>query len=540
MNAHWNHLIRLICLAGLLATAAHAVLDIPNELPKVSAAVWNPILDKTWAGLKKRNIDAYTTGLIHRPKSETPGDAVSEGVGYGMIVALYSNDQATFNKIWDAANKRMWGSCYYNWRVSESGATLGTGAATDAEEDVALMLIFADRLVQAGKWTAYSDGSGKNLGSYATHAQTILDCMWSSGQIVQGKILAPGAGWGGTSFVNPGYFSPAWYRIFADFDATTSHNWQDVIDQSYLTLAGSPAFAQGMIPDWTTPAGTFTSPQGYNPYLGGKAFFKDAIRILWRIALDALWFNEPKAKTFLGNSLAFINSKGGAPASNFYQIEGDSLGKLVPIADKWTEFNDKTNLNTWRWRREHSHLTIGMWATAAAAVGTDTDKKNFSTEMAKYYEKSLDADFFGKRSDPASLEDTLHNEMYFDQFLAWFGTATLTGLFSNIVDDLDHPKTAVTGIEFDPFAITALRPRQGATLPSELKLHFTGNGSLEIHPPVEWNESTIHWTVYGTNGKILLREQGATLQLKTSSHPGLVWIEARSTLGTLRQKAVIP
>jgi hypothetical protein len=44
--------------------------------------------------------------------------------------------------------------------------------------------------------------------------------------------VAPGAGWGGKSFVNPGYFSPAWYRVFQGFDANADeHDWEAVIDQ---------------------------------------------------------------------------------------------------------------------------------------------------------------------------------------------------------------------------------------------------------------------------------------------------------------------
>ncbi|MFA6341617.1 MAG: glycosyl hydrolase family 8, partial [Fibrobacteraceae bacterium] len=103
---HKKSISLLISIVGvlLLAANAFAVLEIPNTQPKVSATQWNAILDKTWDGIKERNIKPYSidSGLIHRPKSETPGDAVSEGVGYGMIVALFSNDQATFNTIWEA------------------------------------------------------------------------------------------------------------------------------------------------------------------------------------------------------------------------------------------------------------------------------------------------------------------------------------------------------------------------------------------------------------------------------------------------------
>ena len=139
------------------------------------------------------------------------------------------------------------------------------------------------------------------------------------------------------------------------------------------------------------------------------------------------------------NSLNFINSKGGASASNYYQLEGSLLGELLPKEDIWKEFNDQNNEETWRYRREHSHLTIGMWSTAATAVGSDEDKISFTNEMAKFYEYDEDADFFGLILDTENLEDTLHNEMYFDQFLAWFGVS-LMRTFCNVIENLDNLK----------------------------------------------------------------------------------------------------
>ena len=430
-----------LCIAGAFGLS-QAVLDLPNAQPKVDATYWKPALDSTWKGLIRRNIDPYSAGkgLIHRPKSETPGDAVSEAVGYGMLVALYANDQQTFNTIWDAANEKLWASCYYNWQMAPDGSISGTGAATDAEEDVALALIFADKLVSAGKWQPYT--SKKFKYGYADHAQKILDCMWSSNQITSSGILAPGAGWGGDSFVNPGYFSPAWYRIFGQFDSNNKSRWNSVVEKTYEILAKSPGYDMGMVPDWMTPSGNYVNGGlGYNAYLDSHAFFKDAIRILWRIAIDAIWFNESRAKAFLNNALTFINGKGGAKASNFYQIK--KAGELLPEGDIWTDFNDSENKNTWRYRREHSHLTVGMWATAAVAVGKSADRIDFSQEMMIFYEGR---DYFGNARDPlGGIEDTLHNEMYFDQFLAWFGTSMMSGTFVNVIDAIDNPKTATEG-----------------------------------------------------------------------------------------------
>lgn len=411
-------------------TFSNTLLDLASDQRTVDEGYWKNALSNVWEGIKKRNIEPYGTGLIHRPKSEAPGDAVSEGVGYGMLTALFANDQETFNRIWEAGNTYMWSSCFYNWQVSKSGSVLGYGAATDAEEDVALALVFADKLAKSGKWQDYS--SPKN-GSYLNHAKRIMNCMWSTEQITSRGTLAPGAGWGGEDFVNPGYFSPAWYKIFAKYDST--HNWQKVVDRSYEILSNSVGYSYGLIPDWMTPSGGYAGAGlGYNAYGNGQYCFKDAIRTLWRVAIDAIWFKEIRAKALLTNAVAFINNAGGAPAANFYKTDGT----LVPAEDVWTDMAAGTIPRT---RQEHSHLTVGMWATAVAAAGSKEDMEAFSLELSKFYEGG---DYFGNAVDPlGGTEDTLHNEMYFDQFLGWFGASMLSGSFINVIDAIDNPATPV-------------------------------------------------------------------------------------------------
>ena len=504
------------CVAAAITTS-FAVLDLPNAQPKVDAAYWNAALDSTWQGLIRRNIQPYSAGvgLIHRPKSEAPGDAVSEGVGYGMLVALYANDQASFNKMWDEANSTMWGKCYYNWQMSVDGKIVGMGAASDAEEDIALALIFADKLVSAGKWKAYT--STKFGYDYKTHAQKILDCMWSSEQVTSDGILAPGAGWGGRSFVNPGYFSPAWYKIFAKFDSN-GDRWNKVVDKSYEIISKSPGYNMGMVPDWMTPEGGWVGSEGlgYNAYFESKGFFKDAIRILWRVAIDAIWFDEQRAKTFLKNALTFINSKGGPKAANFYQIE--NAGELLPAEDKWYDFNNSKDTTTWRYRREHSHLTIGMWATAAMAVGEKADRIAFSEEMGKFYEGR---DYFGKAKDESgALEDTLHNEMYFDQFLAWFGTSMMSGAFVNVIDAIDNPKAATVG---DSSSLTPSRISVGrfATV-AGLKVNHL-DGAVLMSVPENAN-----WSIFDLNGQMVAQYAGKDFLWKTRGQSGIYIIKAVS------------
>lgn len=245
-----------------------------------------------------------------------------------------------------------------------------------------------------------------------------------------------------------------------------------------------------------SPSGEIGMSLGYNAYFEGSAFFKDAIRILWRIAIDAIWFDEERAKAFLSNSMKFINSKGGASAAEFYQLNSELLAE----EDVWEDMIEGKIV---RHHREHSPLTIGMWSTAAMAVGSDEDKKNFSLEMAKFYDK--DADYFGLAKDTSGLdEDTHHNEMYFEQFLGWFSTSLMTGVFSNIVDDIDNPKENKAGLE------TKLsKPEESAiALRGITHSKFSISRSKDVFTFAS-SDKNARWAIFGINGQQVAQLHGA-------------------------------
>ncbi len=415
-----GRLKRFFLVLAVPALVSAQLLPLPTLLPKVSTPL-DTVLLKTWQGIKKRNIDAYSTGLVHRPKSEIPGDAVSEGVGYGMILALYANDQTYFNKIWDAGEKYMYNSAgYYDWRVGTSGTKIGTGAASDADQDIALMLIYADLLVKKGIWQPFTSSKGA---TYVSRAKDLLGAIRGT-MLADGKYLMPGQ-WGGKECLNPGYFAPGHYRVFAEFEPEQKNTWMSVIDASYQVIAKSPGYANGLVPDWCSIDGKTTGGAGYNAYFDGDALYKDAVRVQWRIGVDYLWYGEPRAKVFLDNAYAFVNTPEKA---NFYQMNGNTL----PVTDEFELGNGVT-----RKRTEYSHLTLGMWACAAMASGGPEAAEPFSEKLLNDF-YTPGADFWGKASD-ANNEDTLHNEMYFDQFLAWFGASVLGGVFTNLWEDFKDP-----------------------------------------------------------------------------------------------------
>ena len=416
----------VLVIFALAISAYSGLLPYPSSMPKVSTS-YDEILRKTWEGIKKRNVSAYSTGLVHRPKSNSPDDAVSEGVSYGMFLALYANDQASFNSIWNAGEKYMWNDWgnYYDWRRNPQGGDMGDGGpASDAEQDIALLLIFADKLVKNNIWKSYTSTKGA---TYAQRARSILGTIRGS-MIDQGKYLMPGH-WGGAGTLNPGYFAPAFYRVFGEFEPEHKATWNALINGSYEVIAKSPGYSRGLIPDWCTSSGGGTGGAGYNAYFSGDALYRDAVRVYWRLATDYLWYGEPKAKTFLDKAINFLESKGGPSNANFF----DMSGNLLPAGDTETLGLGKQNIV--RTRREHSHLTVGMWAAAAMGSGGAKLAESYSNELLKFYKSGTD--YWGYASDPTGgTEDTLHNEMYFDQFLAWFGASVLGGVFTNVWEDL--------------------------------------------------------------------------------------------------------
>jgi len=123
---------------------------------------------------------------------------------------------------------------------------------------------------------------------------------------------------------------------------------------------------------------------------------------LWRIGTDLEWNGDERARQYIENARRFLTDAGGMSAANFYQMDGE----MVPDGDVWV-FDGGSET---RPRREHSPLTVGMWAFAAE------NKTEARTMLMSFYE-----------SGPYWRSDAAPNEMYFEQFLGEFGALYLSG-----------------------------------------------------------------------------------------------------------------
>jgi endo-1,4-beta-D-glucanase Y len=261
---------------------------------------------------------------VRRPNSSGAqvNSTVSEGIGYGMLLSVYANDQDTFDKLWQYEQQFTDNHGLMNWYISADGTTaLGTGGATDGDEDMAFALVMADR-----RW----GGQGSLSRGYLDLAKTMIGLIWQY-EVDQSRnfVLTSGDQSDG-AVINISYFAPAFYRAFGRVTGNTS-DWNKVIDTSYTvisnTLNAQNGNAQnGLVPAWSTPAGVPMTPPGTSMPLYHQL---DSCRTPFRLGEDYCWNAEPRALAYLQKISGFYSGVGVANLVDGYDLNGNPHPQFV-------------------------------------------------------------------------------------------------------------------------------------------------------------------------------------------------------------------
>jgi len=248
---------------------------------------------------------------------------VSEGIAYGMLLSVYADDQPTFDKLWQYSQKWLDGNGLMNWYINAAGTqVLGTGAASDADEDMAYALIAAD-----ARW----GGKGSLSTNYIDLAKALIGKIWQyEVDHTRADVLKPGdTGFDG-SVINISYFAPAYYKVFGRVTGQTA-NWNNVAKTSYdviektLTTQNGNA-SNGLVPAWSTPAGMPMAPPG----TGMPTYHQlDSCRTPFRVAVDYCWNAEPRALTYLQKIAGFYAGVGAANIVDGYDLNGNPHPQFV-------------------------------------------------------------------------------------------------------------------------------------------------------------------------------------------------------------------
>jgi len=254
---------------------------------------------------------------IKRTPSDTtlePASTVSEGIAYGMLIAVYMNDQALFDALWRYEQMYLTEHGLMHWYISATGEVLGSGAASDADEDMAWALLMADK-----QW----GGGGSLDASYLDIAKETIQKVWDH-EVIDGRMLLPGDGWGGWSDANPSYFAPSYYRTFAEVSGNAG--WLDVVTTSYDVIEKSlnetnGNHENGLVPAWCTSEGEpnagvwqgSTAPTHYQ---------YDSCRTPFRIGLDYCFHGESRARDYVAKTSGFFSTIGVPNIVDGYDLNG--------------------------------------------------------------------------------------------------------------------------------------------------------------------------------------------------------------------------
>lgn len=239
----------------------------------------------------------------------TSGEVVSEGIAYGMLLAAYADDKSVFDRLWRFYLKHSNSNGIMHWKISIEDQVIGSGGATDAEEDAAMALIVAH----------YQWGSTGDI-DYLNDAKKLIAAIMRYEVEPVTFRLKSGDGWGSSPVTNPSYLSPAYYKIFAEISG--DENWLKVTASSYAIIEANAHPVTGLVSDWCLPDGSPANNFGYN-------YTFDAARFPWRMAMDYLWFGDERAKQYCIKMSSFVrNTLRGSQRINGagYTKAGNSLG----------------------------------------------------------------------------------------------------------------------------------------------------------------------------------------------------------------------
>jgi len=259
-------------------------------------------------------------GFVRTRRPDTPdgqaNSTVSEGIAYGMIIAVMFDDQALFDGFWSYARCFLNQNGLMDWYIAPDGSRpLGVGAASDADEDMAWALLMANR-----QW----GGRGSLEESYLSTAQRLIDAIYRT-EVDQNQwpdMFLPGDDWRGKNVFNPSYFAPNQYRSFGEVTGNVI-GWQRVIDRGYQIIESSLNDHSGNATNGLVPAWCDASGKPVEAFPGAMQNYQyDSASTPFRMSQDWAFSKEPRARAYLERISAFFAGVGANDIVDGYTLDG--------------------------------------------------------------------------------------------------------------------------------------------------------------------------------------------------------------------------
>jgi oligosaccharide reducing-end xylanase len=269
----------------------------------------------------------YPVGADMAYMLDTGNDDVrSEGMSYGMMIAVQMNKKEEFDRLWKWAKTYMYQTDggykgYFAWHCKTDGTQLAANPASDGEVWFVMALFFAD-----ARW-----GSGEGIFNYRAEAQSILDVALNARELggdlatnlfdpeTKQVVFVPQLGQN-SKFTDASYHMPHFYELWARWADKNNDFWRDaaIASRDFLPKAVHPQ--TGLAPNYS-----YFDGRPYNDDYHGQ-FRYDAFRVGANIGMDYVWF-YPSAwyREQANRQLTFFTSQGINDYVAEYALDGTPL-----------------------------------------------------------------------------------------------------------------------------------------------------------------------------------------------------------------------
>ncbi len=283
------------------------------------------------AGRNEHGPLAYITDVAHH-------DARTEGMSYGMMIAVQMDKKAEFDALWNWANTYMLVTDprdpsvgYFKWSMNTDGTPRSGTPAPDGEEYFVMSLYFA-----ANRW-----GSGKDLYDYHAQADHLL---WTIrhhpvmsaptprgirtvGPMVneQYRMILFVPNNGGDTFTDPSHHLPAFYELWARWGPVEDRAfWEEAAEVSRNFFPHTVAAKTGLSPDYANFDG---SPRAsFNKF--STDFSYDSWRTASNWSVDYSWWRRaPEARTLSNRIQNFLFGEGLTTFADQYTLDGRPISQ---------------------------------------------------------------------------------------------------------------------------------------------------------------------------------------------------------------------
>lgn len=258
-------------------------------------------------------------------------DARTEGLSYGMMIAVQLDRKDIFDRIWRWSKKYLQHpdgdrAGYFAWSINPATTRKNSeGTASDGE-----LYFITDLLFASNRW-------GNRTGiDYYGEARSILDNMWKkngSGGIyplinLQHKQITFTPEGDNHNWTDPSYQLPAFFEVWALY-AKDGHEqfYRDCADTARAFLHRACNTSTGLTTDYAEFSGA-PHPARWMP----QAFRYDSWRVPMNIAMDYNWFGKDMAwqRDYAKRFQNFLGSKGIDSFEDQFNPDGSKPDFILP------------------------------------------------------------------------------------------------------------------------------------------------------------------------------------------------------------------